>query len=147
MRDLPPELKAMLTPYDPRVRELFAAARAAIVTQAPDAVELAYDSYNAVAAAYAFTGRLRDAFCHVAAYTHHVNLGFNRGAELDDPDGLLSGSGRSIRHIRIDSRETVSRPEIVALIRQAVANAPRGDGGAELPRVVARRSARKKRPR
>jgi hypothetical protein len=41
------------------------------------------------------------AFGYVNAYTAHVNVGFFRGAELADPDGLLEGTGRFMRHVKL----------------------------------------------
>src|SRR5262245_45163392 len=100
MRRPPPELKKFLTAYGPAISRLFLAARRVVLESAPDAHELVYDAYNAVAAAYSVSDQLRDAFCHVAAYRKYVNLGFNRGAVLSDPDRLLAGTGKWIRHIR-----------------------------------------------
>jgi hypothetical protein len=95
MRKPPAELRRFLQAYDPSIAQLFFAARAAILGLAPNADELLYDAYNAVAAAYTFSNRLKESFCHIAAYRDYVNLGFNRGATLPDPEGLLAGSGRS----------------------------------------------------
>jgi len=39
----------------------------------------------------------------------HVNLGFNRGAMLADPDGALAGSGKMIRHIAIHNQDDLNR--------------------------------------
>lgn len=59
------------------------------------------------------------------AYIHakpdHVQLGFYRGAALDDPTGLLRGTGKYVRHIRIGSASDIDAPAIVGLIRQVVA--------------------------
>src|SRR5262249_62271835 len=93
MRNPPPALRKFLAAYDPMVARLFYAARRTILAAAPDATELIYDAYNAVSAVYAFTDRLKDAFCHVAAYRSHVNLGFNRGGQPADPQGPLAGPG------------------------------------------------------
>jgi hypothetical protein len=41
------------------------------------------------------------AFAYVNAFTAHVNVGFFRGAELADPAGLLQGSGRFMRHVKL----------------------------------------------
>jgi hypothetical protein len=41
------------------------------------------------------------AFGYVDAFTAHVNVGFFLGAELDDPAGLLEGSGKRMRHVKI----------------------------------------------
>lgn len=39
--------------------------------------------------------------CYLQAHSHHVRFGFWRGAELDDPEGFLEGSGKSMRHVKI----------------------------------------------
>src|SRR5439155_19545269 len=104
------EYLEFLAPFERRVIDLALAARALVLEEAPDAVELLYDAYNAVAAGYSFTGRPSDAFIHIAAYAKWVNLGFHRGSELDDPHGLLQGSGRWIRHIRIAAPADADRP-------------------------------------
>ena len=120
MRKPPAELRRFLQADDPSIAKLFFAARAAILGLAPKADELVYDAYNAVAAAYTFSNRLKEGFCHVAAYRDYVNLGFNRGATLPDPEGLLVGGGRSIRHVRISAVADLKRPGVRRLLRAAV---------------------------
>lgn len=133
MRRLPAPLRELLDAYDPQVRRLFRASRDRVLEAAPEANELVYDAYNAVAAAYSFSERLKDGFCHVAAYTSHVNLGFHRGAELPDPEGLLEGSGVRIRHVKIRALADLDRPGVRTLVaaaarggRSRVASSPRG---------------------
>ena len=121
MRKPPAALKTFLAAYDPAVGRLFLAARAAVLAAAPTADELIYDAYNAVAAAYTFSDRLKEAFCHVAAYSSYVNLGFNRGAKLQDPEHILVGKGSSIRHVRIATAGDLRRPAVRRMIRAAVA--------------------------
>src|SRR5512132_3905738 len=41
------------------------------------------------------------AFGYVNAFTAHVNVGFFRGAELSDPSGLLEGTGKIMRHVKL----------------------------------------------
>ncbi|HVH16809.1 MAG TPA: hypothetical protein VNF72_00790 [Myxococcota bacterium] len=50
-----------------------------------------------------------------------MNLGFNRGAELPDPDGVLVGTGARIRHVRIEKAGDLAAPAVRALLRAAVA--------------------------
>ena len=40
-------------------------------------------------------------FCYVVGYAKHVNLGFCEGAGLRDPEGLLEGTGKAMRHVKI----------------------------------------------
>ena len=67
--------------------------------------------------------KLSDGICHLAVYSKYVNLGFHHGAALEDPAGLLRGSGKSIRHVRIAATAVLRRPELRALLRRAVAQA------------------------
>ncbi len=141
-----PAYADFLEPFDPAIRELAFAARDAVLAAAPDAGELVYDAYNAVALAFTYSGRLKDAFVHVAAYTGHVNLGFNQGATLPDPDERLRGTGKAIRHVRLDSPADLADPAVVALIRAAVAQAVRPAGGAAPNSTVRPTTGGKRRP-
>ena len=116
-----PRLIDFLSPYDPAVSALALALRKMVLEEAPDAVESLYDAYNAVAVGFSFTGRLKDGFCHIATYSRHVNLGFNRGAALPDPRKVLAGTGKSVRHIRIAGEADLRRPFLKDYIRAAVA--------------------------
>ena len=119
MRRAPKELHEFLEAFAPGIAKLFLATRRAVLAAAPEANELVYNAYNTVTAAYSFSGRLKEAFCHVAAYSRYVNLGFNRGAELADPSRLLMGEGARIRHVRISSPADLRAPAVEALVRAA----------------------------
>lgn len=41
------------------------------------------------------------AFAYVNAFSAHVNVGFFRGAALPDPAGLLVGTGKFMRHVKL----------------------------------------------
>jgi hypothetical protein len=129
---LPPrrEYLEFLSAYEPGITALALAVRALVLGEAPGAIELIYDAYNAVSAGYSFTGRPSDSFIHIAAYAHWVNLGFNRGAELEDPDGVLQGSGRQVRHIRISDPADLRNPAVRSFVRAAIARARRPEGKA-----------------
>lgn len=58
-------------------------------------------------------------FCWIAPATKHVTLGFNYGAELPDPDGLLEGTGKLFRHVKIVGDPDLRRPALRRLIEQA----------------------------
>lgn len=85
--------------------------RAAVRTGAPDARE----SIKWAQPVWEESGP----FAWMKAYANHVNVGFWRGTELADPDGLLEGQGDRMRHIRIGPEDAV--PE--AFIRDFAAQA------------------------
>ena len=59
------------------------------------------------------------AFAYVSAYTAHVNVGFFRGAELNDPAGLLQGGGKYMRHVKLAGSNAVDEAALEALINAA----------------------------
>lgn len=56
----------------------------------------------------------------VLPYRKHVTIGFARGTELPDPSGLLAGSGKVHRHVKIHSEEELRRPELADLFTAAL---------------------------
>jgi hypothetical protein len=58
--------------------------------------------------------------CYLAIFPKHVNLGFARGAHLDPPNGLLQGTGKGMRHIKIKSAADINKREFTRLLKAAV---------------------------
>jgi hypothetical protein len=48
----------------------------------------------------------------------HANLGFVRGAELDDPEKILKGAGKSGRHVQVFPGQAIPKAALMALLRQ-----------------------------
>lgn len=61
-------------------------------------------------------------FGYVNAFTAHVNVGFFRGADLPDPAGLLEGSGKRMRHVKLKPGAPVNATALDALIVEAYAD-------------------------
>ena len=109
-----------LAPYDPHVASLALALREVVLEEAPEAIESLVNGY-AVAIGFSFTGKpMKDGFCHVVTYRNCVNLGFNRGALLADAEGILEGSGKLIRHLRINNHNDLDRPLVRRFLRAAI---------------------------
>lgn len=62
------------------------------------------------------------AFAYVDAFTAHVNVGFYRGAQLADPAGLLEGSGKMMRHVKIRPATPLDETALLRLIQGAYAD-------------------------
>jgi hypothetical protein len=65
------------------------------------------------------------AFGYVNAFTAHVNVGFFRGAEIPDPAGLLEGTGKLMRHVKLRPDRAVDSAALEELIRTAYADMQR----------------------
>ena len=69
--------------------------------------------------------KMSEHHCYIAVYASHINLGFYHGASLDDPSGMLEGSGKGLRHIKLASLAAAKNPLIVDVVREAIADRER----------------------
>jgi len=81
----------------------------------PDVRELLHDGHPTACVGDA-------AFAYVNAFRAHVNVGFFRGAELADPAGLLEGTGRFMRHVKLRPGAGLDAAALAKLIETAHAN-------------------------
>lgn len=51
---------------------------------------------------------------------NHVTIGFWRGAQLDDPHGLLTGDGDKMKHVKIASIDEINKKALTAYVKQAL---------------------------
>ena len=91
-----------------------AALRQQIVATVPETEE----SFKWSRPCYAIGGTL---FCYLAAAKNYVTIGFHRGAELPDPDGMLEGTGKGMRHLKVRSESDASSKVVRELIHDAAA--------------------------
>jgi hypothetical protein len=119
------QIAGFIARYSPEVARVARQARGKIRKLLPGAVELVYDNYNALALAFGPTERASELILSIALYPRWVSVFFTRGAELDDPEGLLRGSGNRMRHIVLESAATLDRGPVRALVREAVATHPK----------------------
>ena len=115
-----PQLIKFIEPYDEHIQNLALELRDFITDLVPESNELIWDNYNAVAMAYSKSEKLKDAFCHIAIYSGHVNFGFNRGAELTKSNIKLNGKGKLIRHLSVKDFQSFPKEEIQSMIWEAV---------------------------
>lgn len=59
------------------------------------------------------------AFSYVNVFTAHVNVGFFQGTELPDPHGLLEGTGKFMRHVKLRPGEAIDADALMRLIEKA----------------------------
>ena len=114
----PEDLRAIARPWFERMRE-----------SGDDVRELMHDGCP--------TACVGDAgFGYVNTFTAHVNVGFFRGSTLPDPVGLLEGTGKLGRHVKLRPGTPVDAPALEAVITEAYRNvkaclrAERGTPGA-----------------
>lgn len=70
--------------------------------------------------AYSYSPRYADLICVILPSKKGLKLGFNRGPEIPDPDGLLQGTAKTTRYITIDSSQQIQAPGITGLLTAAL---------------------------
>ena len=83
-----------------------------------DVRELLHDGHPTACVGHA-------AFAYVNAFKAHVNVGFFRGTELPDPKGLLEGTGRLMRHVKLSPARDLDTAALTKLIKSAYADMKR----------------------
>jgi hypothetical protein len=104
----------------PNVRELMEYFRNLIIELHEDTVEVPRPGERS--AAYGIgPKKISEAYAYIMPHAEYVNLGFYHGTSLNDPAGLLEGTGKGLRHVKVYSLQQAQRPEIRALILESIA--------------------------
>jgi hypothetical protein len=120
MGDADKQLDCFLDAYTPDVADIARRTLTKLRKRLPNAIEMVYDNFNALACGFGPSERVSDAIFSIAVYPKHVNFFFLQGAKLPDPDGLLQGEGSRVRHICLEDEKTLDRADVKAMMAIAM---------------------------
>jgi hypothetical protein len=117
------DLATLLEPHTPTIRDVFGALRALAREAMPDAQEQVDLPDRVLAYGFGPPGGVRMSGFAVGLIPHtaHVNVQLADGALLPDPDGIVEGTGKRIRHVKCRSLDDVARPALRALVEAQAA--------------------------
>ena len=141
------QLRAFIEKFGAEDQRLIRAVRSAVRRRLPTANELVWDNYNFFVIGYSPTERPTDSILSIAARANGVGVCFIRGASLPDPKGLLLGSGRQTRFIRVAAASELSHPDVAELIDAAISRASKPLPASGRGKLIIRSIAAKQRPR
>ena len=107
----------ILKPYPADVQALTNQARRLLLKLLPGAEESADPS--AAVLSYGYGPGYRGMICTLILGKSGVKLGFVRGAELNDPNGLLGGSGKTHKYVQLHAASDLNGPALKQLIKIA----------------------------
>ena len=113
------EVEQFLAPYSTEIRDLAWKLRGLVLEVFPTAIELLDQPAKLIG--YGFDHGYKGLVCGIMLHKAHVNLMFAQGTELPDPAGLLTGTGKRARHIKIQQPGDIEDSEVRALLQAAVA--------------------------
>jgi hypothetical protein len=111
------QLGAFIDKYSPEIAKMARKVRAKLRSRYPTAHEIVYDNYNAL------DERTSSVIFSIALYPRWISLFFLKAKGLTDPEKKLKGDGKIVKHIRLESPETLDEPAVRDLLAQAVAKA------------------------
>jgi hypothetical protein len=104
-----------LASHTPEVQAAARALEAIIRAELPD-VDVQYDPGNGLLA-FGRSMQMRDLLFAIIPHAGWVNLQLAEGALLPNPDGLIEGTGKRIRHIKVRTPEAAADPRVRQAIR------------------------------
>ena len=118
----------LLEPYTPEIQDLALKTRD-LVDELADGAEVEVDPADKLLAYSFIPGTYKGLILTIAPQRKYVNIVFAKGVEmlnegLDDK-GLLEGTGKQARHIKVRDEEVLRDPTTRRLIESAVARTPR----------------------
>ena len=94
-----------------QVKEVAGRLRAMIIDVYPEVVEVPWPKQRIIGYGVG-PKKMSEHFCYIGVFKKQVNLGFYYGADLPDPRGLLEGTGKNLRHIKVKNGEEVDQPAL-----------------------------------
>jgi hypothetical protein len=107
-------IDTMIAKMSPPVAKTVAALRALVKTKVPGVTEKAQAAWKTIN--FDRNGGL----IAIGGHANWATIGFMRGTELDDPEGRLQGTGKTMRNVRIEPGTPIPRAYLSKLIAQAV---------------------------
>jgi hypothetical protein len=149
MRPKTPEnqLNEFIRKYSPSIQAVAKEALGKMRHRLPGAVELVYDNYNALAIGFGPTERASEIFFSIALYPRWVTLFVMGGVHLPDPQGILKGSGKGVRHVVLEDASTLDKPAVRTIMKLALDRAPLKLDAKSPNRIVIKSISAKQRPR
>lgn len=118
------DVDRLLAEHSPELQAIERALRATIRAEVPDAVEQV--DFGNKLIAFGRTMKMRGLLFAIIAHRTWVNLQLADGVDLPDPHGVIEGTGKRIRHIKVRSVEAASSEPVIAAIRAELAARPAG---------------------
>jgi len=142
------QLEGFISKYSPDVTVEGRAALVKLRRLVPGAVELVYDNYNWLVVGFCPSERASEAVLSLVFTPRWLSVCFlQNGSKLPDPTGLLRGSGKRVRNVRLESAKDLDKPTIRSLIKEALARADVPINATQRGRLIIRSVSAKQRPR
>src|SRR5882672_3048791 len=117
------DLLRFLKPFSKEIVDIVFSLREFVWDLYPEANELIYDNYNALAFGWSPTEKVGHTFCSIAVgrSSHNVHFGFYWGSQIADPKKILLGEGNQYRYLLVTSTDEFPKAYVEKLLKEAYA--------------------------
>ena len=140
-------LASFISKYTPAIASLAESILQRMRSRYPNAIEIVYDNYNALAIGFGPSERASEVIFSITLYPKWVSLFFMQAKGLADPKCLLKGSGTVAKHVILSSPNALDDASLMDLMQQAVQRAAVPLSAATRHRLVIKSVSEKQRPR
>lgn len=118
--------------------------RSLVVGLHGDAVEVPRKGDRAVSFGFG-EKKMSESYCYLMPHKSHLNVGFWWGTALEDPNGLLEGTGKKLRHVKVRDMAMARSAKLAQLIHSAIVERQAGleERAAEMAEKKRKPAARK----
>ena len=110
--------ESILSQYEEKISTLGLQLREFLLSALKDIHEEADHTANIIG--YSYGKGYSNLICTVIPSKKGIKLGFYKGSELQDPDKLLTGSGKVHKFVEIKSKSDINNPALLKLVNEAV---------------------------
>ena len=118
------DIGRLLADHPPELQAIEHALRRVIRQAAPGAVETV--DFGNKLIAFGWSMKMRDLLFALICHRSWVNVQFADGADLPDPAGIVEGTGKKVRHVKVRTLEEAAGPALLALIQAQLSIRPPG---------------------
>lgn len=111
-------VEQLVTKYPEEVSDLAIEARSFILKNIPDITEYPDEKANMIA--YGFDNTYKDLICTIILSKKGIKIGFNKGSELNDPTGLLTGTGKVHKYVQITQLKDLKTKGLKNLLKEGL---------------------------
>ncbi len=107
------DVEDILNAHTPEVQQMAAALRKLVKEAAPELEEEGKRGWGNI------LYKAGEVVCAISPHKDHINVNFYKGTSLSDPNHLLEGTGKALRHVKINSLDTMPTEALTQLIQEA----------------------------
>ena len=108
-----------LKTYNQQLQDICYHLRNLVKQIMPEAEEIVFEGWKNIGYGTGESRADKDLICYIAPFKDSVNLGLYRGANLQDNKNLMRGTGKLLRHIKVEDLNKINDNDLLEILKLA----------------------------